>query len=98
MNTTLLAVPCNEFDDFSPENQRSTMVHELLHCHFAAISQHLLDASGNVGKTWIHLLDQVLKTHLEYGIDAIADALAKSMPLPPKPEKPKKRKKKATVA
>lgn len=87
---------CNEFDEWKPENQRSTMVHELLHCHFAAVTQHLADARGNVGKTWVDLLDHVVKTHLEYGIDAVADALAKSLPLPPT-EKPKKRKKKATV-
>lgn len=84
---------CNSFDEWEPDNQRSTLTHELIHCHFAGITQYLSDARGNVGKTWVSQLESVIVNQLEYGIDALADALAKSMPLPP--TAPKKAKKKA---
>lgn len=86
------------FGEMDPKEQRQVIIHELLHCHFAPAIQMLVDASGNVGKTWVAHLDGTMRMALEYGIDAIADEIAPNYPLPPakkRKRKPTKRKKHA---
>ena len=84
---------CAGFDDWPPERQRQTIVHELLHAHTARTSRLLHEARDTIGKYWVGQLDTTIRQDLEYAIDAIACALDKHMPLPPT-EQSKKRKKK----
>jgi hypothetical protein len=59
----------------TPETQRHTCCHELIHCHFAAVHLDTLRKLKSVdGETFM--------MHLEYGIDGMADAIAPHMPLP----------------
>jgi hypothetical protein len=61
----------------TPDIQRQTVVHELVHCHFAAMHNPLNEGMCDANRDWyIHAM--------EYGVDAIADVIAPSMPLPPK--------------
>jgi len=71
----------------TPENQRSTIVHELTHCHFdAARKAARLSLSKKQYKIW--------NITFESGIDATAVAWAKTLPLPEFPDEKKKKKKK----
>lgn len=82
------------FDDDSPEEQRVTLVHELLHAHLAGAHRLLIDAQANVRKTWIDQLECAVRVQHEYAVDAIADIVAKYLPLPPTEETPKRKRKK----
>ena len=58
-----------------PEEQRDIVVHELVHLHFAAMDGTVTDwLDEDKGKAYNRLF--------EYGIDAMAAALAPHMPLP----------------
>jgi len=56
----------------SVEEQRHTLVHELIHCHFNLVDA--LVAGEEVRR--------IVLMCLEYGIDGLADAIAPRMPLP----------------
>lgn len=60
----------------SREEQRETVVHELLHCHFAAAQDAVSRSTHR--RSFAHFMQG-----LEYGIDATAAALAPRFPLPP---------------
>lgn len=74
---------CHEFRHLEPVKQRWILVHELLHCHFAATQDMVrgrrLEATlgelvhGHFSADW-------MQAH-EYAIDAIACEWAKSLPL-----------------
>lgn len=83
------------FDKSSPDDQRQTLVHELLHAHMALAQRPLIDARDNISKTWVSMLESNVMTGIEYAIDAIADGWAKHLPLPPVDEKPKRKRGKA---
>jgi hypothetical protein len=85
------------FDGRSPEENRTTMVHELIHCHLAALDQHMRDARGNANKAWVQQLESTVNVHQEYAVQALADVISPFMPLPPSPKAKKKTKKKAAV-
>jgi len=86
------------FDDRPPDENRTTMVHELLHCHLAAADQHITDAAGNTNKTWMQQVKTSVNLHHEYAVSALADVIAPFMPLPPNAKPKKKQKKKAEAS
>ena len=59
----------------SREKQRHAVAHELVYCHFAAYVKAVEKKTRD---------DQVLKILMEYTVDAVADAIAPLVPLPPK--------------
>lgn len=65
-----------------PEDLRKTVCHELEHCHFFGmwdmIRRDLLD---HFSEQAYDILIAGIERHMEYGIDASADAIAKHMPL-----------------
>lgn len=63
------------FGELAPERQRLTLVHELVHCHFAAMDELVM------GRWDGHEYDAYL-IPFEYGVDAIAHVLAPHLPLP----------------
>ena len=69
----------DDFLDDSPEAQRHTLVHELIHCHFAGAQHYLDDCLDGDARAAYRLM-------LESGVDAVADALAPLLPLPSFPE------------
>jgi hypothetical protein len=56
------------------EDQRHTLTHELLHCHFAPMMR-LLEATDSFGVAE--------KLAMEYFVDGMADAIAPLLPMPP---------------
>ena len=65
------------------EDLRVTVVHELVHCHFYGVwdtirrdTLDLIDAQ----ETYDTLIKGV-ERHMEYGVDAVAEAIAPRMPL-----------------
>ena len=59
----------------TPEDQRDTIVHELLHLHFAAMDGLVTD--------WLEAdKHKAYSRMFEYGIDAIAIAVSPRLPLP----------------
>lgn len=69
----------------SPEDQRETYTHELLHCHFRAIIEARDSLDELLGKPANTLFVQQMKTAEEWAVDAIARVLAPFLPLPPAP-------------
>lgn len=61
-------------DDYTPDQQRHTVVHELVHAH---LDQAQKVAEEAMGEQWA-----VFRLLLEYGVDAIADGWAPCLPLP----------------
>jgi hypothetical protein len=57
-----------------PAEQRHTLVHELIHCHFGP-PWRMLEAHGS--------LPPAALLAMEYGVDGLADAIAPLLPLPP---------------
>lgn len=57
-----------------PVDQRQTVTHELLHCHFAPMMR-LLEATESLGAAE--------KLMMEYFVDGLADAIAPLLPMPP---------------
>lgn len=73
---------CSTWQEMTPEDVRSTVVHELIHCHLAALT-HLLDsvAAEVLHKQVGAMLTTAVSLELEYATDAIACAAAKTLPL-----------------
>lgn len=69
----------------TPQELRQTAVHELIHCHFQPAREVAINAVvaafKKPGRT---ALLGTYENAQEYGVDAIAEALAPFMPLPPK--------------
>lgn len=78
----------------TPAEQRHAIVHELMHCHFSAAWRHVEhDLDVFLGKpTYIAFFDS-FERNMEFGLDAVTDALERHVPLPPgkKPAKAKRR-------
>jgi hypothetical protein len=62
------------FVEGTQHEQRQTVVHELIHCHFGH-AWRLLEVNDH--------MTTGAKMALEYGIDGLADAIAPLLPLPP---------------
>lgn len=73
-----------DFRDDLPERQRHTVVHELLHLHFAS-AQHAIEfdlAKHHALNDHEHeIIWQSFLRQFEYGIDGIADGVAERFPL-----------------
>lgn len=72
-----LRVSCS-FSQMPPEAKRHLLVHELIHCHFAAA--HLY--ADEVLEIVSMLARRAFDLNMEMGIDGMADAIAPFMPLP----------------
>ena len=71
-----------DFRGYAPGRIRQTIVHELVHCHFAAADnqvQHDLD--DHLGDQTAQVFFNAFRRQMEYGVDAMAAALAPHMPL-----------------
>jgi hypothetical protein len=71
------------FTDLNRHELRQTVVHELVHCHFYGlwdtVRQDSLDLIAE--QDAYDVLIAGVRRHLEYGVDAVADAIAPRMPL-----------------
>lgn len=65
----------NGFFDDKPPSQRDTIIHELIHCHFA-IYVHAVEKKTKD--------DSVLHMLMEHAVDSIAQGMSCHLPLPPK--------------
>lgn len=68
------------FLNSSRQEQRDTIVHELVHCHCAMAQQIALD----------ELKPSIQRQYMigqEYAVDGLASVISRFMPLPPRPKK-----------
>lgn len=73
---------CPDFRAMAPEKQRHVIVHELVHCHLEpAASMVRSDLEKHLGETTDRVFWDGFKRQVEYGVDALASAIAKHMPL-----------------
>ena len=70
------------WQNLSPVDLRSTIVHELIHCHLGPLG-HLIDnvASNTFKKQAEKVFDAAYTLEMEHATDAIACAVAKYLPL-----------------
>lgn len=74
---------CKDFlTTHRPEQIRATVCHELIHCHFKSIEWAYNNLQGSMDPTLFHVIWCGIHDQLEFGIDAMADAVAKHLPLP----------------
>ena len=66
-----------DFHLWSREDQRQTIVHELVHCHFAPFFNVVYRILPKKAR-------ELFEEAVEYAVDPLADVIAKGMPLPPK--------------
>ena len=68
--------------EVDPEDLRETVVHELIHCHLAALwAQLRQDLLNPLGQETYNAFIASSERNMEFGVDALAAALAKHMPL-----------------
>ena len=82
----------------TPENLRGTIIHELLHCHLAPISELSVEilkplADDLGGSRVIKSAINGIEYETERSIDAISEAIAPLFPLPNMPKKKSVKKK-----
>lgn len=76
-----VAVNAN-FRGYSPEEQRETIVHELLHAQHAVCWRMVqTDLAEPMGKIAYYVFCDSYRRAMEYTVDALSKALAKHMPL-----------------
>jgi hypothetical protein len=68
------------------DSLRQTMVHELLHCHFAPLQWVTDSTASTLGMAAFQILSSAHNTAEEVAIDTIAREWAESLPLPIKAE------------
>lgn len=74
---------CENFlTSHTPEQQRSTVCHELIHAHFKAIQWAYNNLQTELSPSAYRMGWEGINDQLEFGIDAMADAVAKHLPLP----------------
>lgn len=72
----------SSFRGRSREDQRQTVVHELVHLHLESAANMVQnDLEQWLGKQADQIFYDGFKRQMEYGVDALADALAKHLPL-----------------
>jgi hypothetical protein len=75
------------FAEASREEQRATIVHELLHCHFAPLVEIVEESLPMLlGKPAYHSFETAHDLALERCLEAQAVAFANLLPLPPEGE------------
>lgn len=73
---------CEDFRERSAEEQRDTIVHELVHLHLeSAASMVRTDLEEHLGKQADKLFFDAWRRLFEYGIDGLSAAIAKHLPL-----------------
>jgi len=73
---------CSDFRNLDAEQQRHTIVHELVHCHLASPTNMVLnDLEEELSDTADRIFWSGYKRQIEYSTDALASALAKHLPL-----------------
>lgn len=71
-----------DFRDEEPGEQRHQIVHEVIHCHFAAAHHTVeLDVKQALGEAAGSLLDRLFSRSVEYAVDGLAQAVAPTFPL-----------------
>jgi hypothetical protein len=71
-----------DFSDESPEDQRDTIVHELIHLHLEPAADMVYgDLEKILGRPADAVFTNGFDRQLEYAIDALASALAPHLPL-----------------
>lgn len=82
---------CSDFRTMEPEQQRHTIVHELVHCHLEPAHNMVgNDLEKMLGKPADQVFYDGFRRQAEYATDALASAIAKHMPLIEWPKKPLK--------
>lgn len=77
----------HDFRDRAPEEQRDTVVHELVHLHLeSATSMVRNDLEPWLGKQADAMFFDGYRRQIEYGVDALAAAVAKHLPVIAWPE------------
>lgn len=77
---TLTFSPDRRHDD--PRDLRATVAHELVHCHFFGVWDTCRrDVLAHLGQATYDVWIAGVERHMEYGVDAMADALASHLPL-----------------
>lgn len=72
---------CEEFRSLTPDDQRNVVVHELVHCHLAALQSQLeRDLERHLGLGADRVFFDSARRNLEYAVDGLASALAKHLP------------------
>jgi hypothetical protein len=73
-----------EYANCTPEDQRNTLVHELLHCHFDTVSD-LAERTlrRQLGAAAWDVYEEAQELLLEQAIDAVAVAVGEFLPVPP---------------
>lgn len=71
----------------TPEEQRDSIVHELVHCHFESMASMVRnDLERVIGQSGDQIFFNGFERQFEYGVDAMACALSKHLPLISWPE------------
>jgi hypothetical protein len=73
---------CQSFFEVNPEEQRSTIIHELLHCHFDSPFQEAAKLQDHVNPAVWHVFHASYHERTELVVDTIAEAIGRLMPLP----------------
>ena len=79
----------DSFRELSPSEQRDTIVHELLHCHFATVDEYVSDTVPVlIGKPAYTAWESAYDLMQERAIDNVAVAISALgvIPLPPEGE------------
>jgi hypothetical protein len=82
-----LEVPDTFKSEQTPEDQRDSVVHELVHCHLESMANMVQnDLESLLGRPADSLFFAGFTRQYEYGVDGLAGALAKHLPLPAWPD------------
>lgn len=73
----------DEWFDAEPEEQRQTVIHELLHCHMRPVWEAWEPLEGPLGLTGWHIFSKNMEVAEETAVDGLARALAPRFPFPP---------------
>lgn len=66
----------------APDVQRYIVVHELVHCHLTPVQHQVeYDLEKELGRQADRLFSDGFRRNLEYGVDGLASAIAKHLPL-----------------
>lgn len=73
---------CADWQKQEPDRRRQAIVHELIHAHVRPVEDAFEALMMPLGSIAYTLVQQTHEMALEYAVDAIADIIAPSMPLP----------------
>lgn len=79
---------CEGFASRPLREQRATICHELIHCHLSGLEWTFNNLGSHVSQAVFDIVWGGLKDQVEFATDAMADAVAKHLPLPDYGEKP----------